>query len=204
MLLLVRLASHSSIKLAHSLLKRLDNVRLELAKVLLHGNQVGAGVVLLCDLLGKAVVDAALEEIRVVVWVDFGAGGGVVGGGVLAEELDVLCCFFAGFVDGFGAFADALFELFLLGFDFGVERVEDGEDLAFKGFGGLLVDVGNALESSVSIVSGRIACSTYLSVCPDVIEHLSNTSQVLRKVIALLKRVLDCLIPWSVNAQRMQ
>lgn len=38
----------------------------------------------------------------------------------------------------------------------------------------------------------------YLSVLPDVVEHLSNTSEVLVEVVALLDGMLDCLFGTSV------
>lgn len=71
------------------------------------------------------MVHAAVQDVRVIAGVD-ASGGVVVGGCVLGEEVDVFLGGGAGFVDGFGAFADALLELFLLCLDLVVEALEDG------------------------------------------------------------------------------
>lgn len=76
-------------KRSHSLLNNLHNVVFELCKVLLHGDQVLAVVVLLQDLFVQTIIDAALGDVGVFVGVNFVLGG-FGGGGLGAEELDLL------------------------------------------------------------------------------------------------------------------
>lgn len=88
----------------------------------------------------------------------------------------MLECLFPTLVDCFGSLSDTLLELFLLGFDFGVESGEYGKDLAGEGLGGLCVDVGDAL-----------------GVCADVVEHFCYSTEVLGEVVAFFQGTFDSL-----------
>lgn len=74
------------------------------------------------------MVDAALEEVGIVVLLDLAGGGGVVGSGVLAEELDVLLGQAAGLFDGFGALGGSGAQLLGFVLDLFVETLEGGEN----------------------------------------------------------------------------
>jgi hypothetical protein len=78
-LLLVCLARYGGVELAHPCLEGLDDVSFELSKVLLDRKEIVTRSVLLGDLFREAVVDAALEEVRVGAWVWLvGVGGGAI------------------------------------------------------------------------------------------------------------------------------
>lgn len=65
---------------------------------------------------------------------------------MLAEELDVLVGLLAGFVNGFGALAGTLLEVFLFLLDLIVKCLEDGQNGALQGSRGLSVDVRDTLQ----------------------------------------------------------
>lgn len=81
--LALELPVHVQVELLHGALHGLQDVCFELLEGVLHGEDILAVVVLLVYLVVQTVVDAALEEVRVIVRLDLAAGGGVEAGGVL-------------------------------------------------------------------------------------------------------------------------
>lgn len=65
------MAAYEDVELLHGGLDGLQNMRLELLKVVLHGNDVLTVVVLLNDLLVQAVIDSAAQDVWVVGVIEF-------------------------------------------------------------------------------------------------------------------------------------
>jgi hypothetical protein len=142
---LLSLVANDLVELSQAVLKRGDEVSLELGKVVLDGKNVAAVVVLFDDLLVQTVEDSALDHVGVLVCVDL-ATGAVKGSRVLAELLNVLLRRGASLVYELAALAGALGELFGLVLDLGVKAFEDGQDGALECLGSLGMRVGDALD----------------------------------------------------------
>lgn len=163
------------VELGQAGLHRLHDAGLELGKGILHGEEVGAVVVLLENLLVEAVVDAALQHVRVVARRHLAARR-LERGRVLPEQLDVLLRRAARLVDQLAALARALVDFLGLVLDLRVQPLEDGQHGALERLGGLGVRVGDALR-----------------VAADRLEQARDAAERLVKVVALLERVRDRL-----------
>lgn len=190
--LALSLTAHEGIELRECLLHSLQDVRFESGEAVLHRDQVVAVVVLFDNLLVKAVVDAALENVRIVLGLD-SAAACVVAAGVLTEQLDVLLSGVARLLDEFGGLAGAGFEFLALVLDFLVETLENRHDLTFELFLRLQVKCCDALISSVFELSDRSLRDTHLSICPHIFKQACHAAQLLIEMMPLLQRIRDRL-----------
>jgi hypothetical protein len=135
---------HDLHKLSHTVLNRLENVRLELGERILDTDEILAIVVLFLNLLVEAMHNTALQNVGVVCSLQVTAVR-VVRGRVLAEELDVLLGMGSGLVDLLAALARSFGQLLALVLDLGVQAFEDGQNGTLELFRGFVVLVGDSL-----------------------------------------------------------
>lgn len=114
-------------ELIEGALNGFQEVVFKLLEGILNGEDVLTVIVFLVDLVVEPVIDATLENIRVMLLFDLVGGGGIKGCRVLSQKLNVLLCQVAGLLDGFGALQCAGAQLLGLVFDFLVQALEGRE-----------------------------------------------------------------------------
>jgi len=143
-LLPIGLATHVLEECAHRLLDRLDDMRLEGLKVLLHRNKVVPAIVLLEDLAMKPVLDFFMDEIWVMVRLDL-ASRSVKRCGMLTKCLNVLLGVITCSGNTLGAFGCASGQLLVFVLDLSMKAGEDRKDRTIEVLCGFEMCVGNSL-----------------------------------------------------------